>query len=146
MIISILRITSLQSVSYADITNTSAGALLWSFMEPAIGITVACGPLMRPLLDKSPLLFGRRSRTTPGRYGDTSSFERLEETGHSLNQVARPNASVVTSCARGDGRWDLKEEEEDKDGRETRGEDAGAGTVKVFRGITVKKEFHTQGG
>lgn len=137
MIISILRITSLLSVSYTDITNTSASALLWSFLEPAIGITVACAPLMRPLFDKSPL--SRKHRSRPGKNGGSSSFERLGEPGHSLNEFERTGASMVTSCGTGDGRG---RGGGDEDGQAL-GE-AGGRTGKGSAGIRVQREFYTQ--
>ncbi|KAJ5287208.1 Satratoxin biosynthesis SC1 cluster protein [Penicillium angulare] len=53
MVVSILRIVALVATDFADITYTEAYPLLWSFLEPAIGITVACGPLLGPLVKKT---------------------------------------------------------------------------------------------
>ena len=107
-------------------------------MEPALGITVACAPLMRPIFDKIPL-FSRSNRVPQGGNRGTSSFERLEEPSHSLTEFERPNASVVTSCRRGDAQ-DLKDEEQDA--QPSGG--VGGQTSKGFQGITVRREFYTQ--
>ncbi|KAF2657679.1 hypothetical protein K491DRAFT_321654 [Lophiostoma macrostomum CBS 122681] len=53
MAFGILRTIALTSVDYSDITYTGSYLLLWSFVEPAIGITVACAPLCRPALRRA---------------------------------------------------------------------------------------------
>ncbi|MCJ1254431.1 hypothetical protein MMC24_002246 [Lignoscripta atroalba] len=52
-IISIVRLITLVGVSYTDITYSVVDALIWSMLEPALGITLACLPVMRPLLPKT---------------------------------------------------------------------------------------------
>ena len=53
MVVSILRIVALLATDFEDITYTAAFPLLWSFLEPALGITVACGPLLGPLVKRT---------------------------------------------------------------------------------------------
>ncbi|KAL8731083.1 MAG: hypothetical protein Q9181_004429 [Wetmoreana brouardii] len=66
-IVSILRLISLVTVSYTDITWTVTDPLLWSMLEPCVGITCACIPLMRPLLSRAlPERFSRRAN----KYGE----------------------------------------------------------------------------
>lgn len=80
MIISILRIQSLLETDYTDITYSAAYPLMWSFLEPALGITVACGPLLGPLVrrfryfrqvSKARRLEGSEETTPFGRTTDT---------------------------------------------------------------------------
>ncbi|KAK8004876.1 integral membrane protein [Apiospora arundinis] len=52
-ITSLLRLVSLGSLDYSDITYNIPDALIFGGLEPLIGIIVACVPLMRPLLGRS---------------------------------------------------------------------------------------------
>ncbi|KAF2732637.1 hypothetical protein EJ04DRAFT_578274 [Polyplosphaeria fusca] len=103
MVIGALRIHALLAVSFMDITYTSAYPVLWSFSEPAIGISVACAPLMRPLVMRGPLrrLFKQEStyaRETyaRGKSTTTSSFRRIEEHTYPLNNVT-PGVTTITA-------------------------------------------------
>ncbi|KAI1335083.1 hypothetical protein F5Y15DRAFT_399511 [Xylariaceae sp. FL0016] len=49
-IISALRLRAIRSINFADITFTVAEAQVWSALEPALAITLACIPVLRPLL------------------------------------------------------------------------------------------------
>ncbi|KAF2266500.1 hypothetical protein CC78DRAFT_531612 [Lojkania enalia] len=49
IVIGILRVVCLTRVSFTDISYTGAYVLVWSMAEPAIGISVACAPLFRPI-------------------------------------------------------------------------------------------------
>ncbi|KAL8725821.1 MAG: hypothetical protein Q9166_007108 [cf. Caloplaca sp. 2 TL-2023] len=82
-IVSILRLISLVTVSYTDITWTVTDPLLWSMLEPCVGITCACIPLMRPLLSRA----SRRAN----RYGE-------------FKDVNSPNSSNGSSNRRYGGR------------------------------------------
>ncbi|KAH7109827.1 hypothetical protein B0J11DRAFT_233625 [Dendryphion nanum] len=55
MVISILRVHAHVNILFDDITYTGAPALLYSFLEPAIGISVACAPLTRPVFHRNAL-------------------------------------------------------------------------------------------
>ncbi|KAI0011189.1 hypothetical protein F4779DRAFT_574609 [Xylariaceae sp. FL0662B] len=76
--ISIIRLKSLMDISFADPTWTLPMGLLWTVLEPELGILVANFPFMRPYLAKllpkawSMTLSSRRSRKD-GR----ENFERL---------------------------------------------------------------------
>ncbi|KAF2120041.1 hypothetical protein BDV96DRAFT_317780 [Lophiotrema nucula] len=50
--ISILRVEAFMGVNFGDSTYTGAYALLWSFAEPAISISVACAPFFRPIFHR----------------------------------------------------------------------------------------------
>ena len=54
MIVSILRIAGLMATGLVNNNNTYIASypMVWSFLEPALGITVACGPLLGPLVKR----------------------------------------------------------------------------------------------
>lgn len=138
MIISILRINSLVTVSYTDITMSAAYPLLWSFIEPAIGITVACGPILRPLLEKLfPQSFSRKDK--PSNSHGFSKFSRLDEQAHPLHKIMPPNVSVVTSSGMTEDAGTTSDDILDLESQEP-----GASYAVVNpRGITVQREFFT---
>ncbi|MCJ1402686.1 hypothetical protein MMC11_005907 [Xylographa trunciseda] len=72
-IISIVRLITLVSVSYADITYSVVDALIWSMLEPALGLTLACLPLMRPLFS---LVFPDTRSKATGNSGSGYSFSQ----------------------------------------------------------------------
>lgn len=53
IIISALRLKSLRELDYADITYNIPHALIFGALEPSVGVTLACIPLLRPLLGRS---------------------------------------------------------------------------------------------
>jgi len=82
-IISIIRVVTLVKVSYTDITYSVPTALIWSMLEPTLGITLACIPVTRPL-------FMRGINSTRGRGSghyyykpssdyDSRNFQNLDE-------------------------------------------------------------------
>lgn len=93
MVISIVRIKALVDVSFADVTFTSAYPILWSFMEPAIGITVACGPLMGPLVKNSH--FRQTITATQEDASHKSNFQRLEDPEHLLMDLQPNTTSAI---------------------------------------------------
>ncbi|MCJ1379563.1 hypothetical protein MMC17_002665 [Xylographa soralifera] len=72
-IISIVRLITLVSVSYADITYSVVDALIWSMLEPALGLTLACLPFMRPLFS---LVFPETKSKVSGNSGSGFSFSQ----------------------------------------------------------------------
>lgn len=48
-IVSIVRIVAISKISYTDISYSLPLAFIWSMLEPTLGITIACIPVMRPL-------------------------------------------------------------------------------------------------
>lgn len=63
VIISALRLYSLAHVDMTDVTYTVLMPILWSALEPCLAITLACVPLLRPLLG------GRYSPTGTAKFG-----------------------------------------------------------------------------
>ncbi|KAF1994567.1 hypothetical protein P154DRAFT_624650 [Amniculicola lignicola CBS 123094] len=49
MVFSVLRVEALVGIDFDNITYTGANALVWTFVEPAVGISVACAPFLRPI-------------------------------------------------------------------------------------------------
>ncbi|KAL8717842.1 MAG: hypothetical protein Q9225_004949 [Loekoesia sp. 1 TL-2023] len=72
-IVSILRLISLVTVSYTDITWTVTDPLLWSMLEPCVGVSCACIPLMRPLLSRA---FPERHSKRANKYGEIKDLKR----------------------------------------------------------------------
>lgn len=75
VIISAMRIDSIKEVNYADLTFNVPKALILSSLEPSLGVTLACIPLLRPLLGRS-----RYSKTGTARYS-ISGGERSRKEG-----------------------------------------------------------------
>lgn len=63
VIISAIRLYSLVHVDMTDVTYTVLMPILWSALEPCLAITLACVPLLRPLLG------GRYSPTGTAKFG-----------------------------------------------------------------------------
>jgi hypothetical protein len=97
MILALLRVITLAAVTYDDVTYTACPPLIWSFLEPAIGVTVACGPLMAPLLRENRFIKSLSNKSS-GR-GD-SNFERMKEPAHQLAEL--PPRKATASTASGD--------------------------------------------
>lgn len=53
VIISAFRLASIKEIDYADLTYNIPKALIFSSLEPSLGVTLACIPLLRPLLGRS---------------------------------------------------------------------------------------------
>ncbi|MCJ1285840.1 hypothetical protein MMC26_005181 [Xylographa opegraphella] len=96
-IISIVRLITLVSVSYADITYSVVDALIWSMLEPALGVTLACLPLMRPLFSlvfpdtKSKVSANSGSGFSFSQSKDNSKkFRKLDDDEYALRTMADP--------------------------------------------------------
>ncbi|KAL9014999.1 MAG: hypothetical protein Q9173_000376 [Seirophora scorigena] len=81
-IVSILRLIFLVSVSYTDITWTVTDPLLWSMLEPCVGVSCACIPLMRPLLSRA---FPDRLSRRANKYGEFKDRSPENSNGSSNN-------------------------------------------------------------
>ena len=140
MVLSILRIQALVTLDLRDVTYTASYPLLYSFLEPAIGITVACAPLFGPLIKVS--RFGKFfSQNTKSRdYNISSNFERMKEPDHELNSF-RPQVTTTITTAKMAGNTDGKKSPAKNsstffdDGSETRI------LPEAEMGITVKREW-----
>ncbi|KAG9232503.1 hypothetical protein BJ875DRAFT_76933 [Amylocarpus encephaloides] len=108
MVLAVMRIITLARVAYSDVTYTAGSPLIWSFLEPTIGVTVACGPLFAPLLKENRhfrsitnKISSKSSKGGDGVGGGSSAaFERLteEERGVKLVKIA-PRGMGVGSAA-----------------------------------------------
>lgn len=98
MVLSILRIQALVTLDLSDITYTATFPLLYAFLEPAIGITVACAPLFGPLVKTSKFatFFSQSGKT---RDYISSNFERMTEHDHELNDF-RPQVTTTITTSR----------------------------------------------
>ncbi|TVY16433.1 Satratoxin biosynthesis SC1 cluster protein 4 [Lachnellula arida] len=106
MALSILRIQALVTLDLSDITYTATFPLLYAFLEPAIGITVACAPLFGPLIKTSRFaaFFSQSGKT---RDYMSSNFERMTEHDHELNDF-RPQVTTTITSSRMTGNTESK--------------------------------------
>lgn len=78
-IISVLRLVALSSIDYSDITFHVSESLIFSGLEPCIALTLACFPVLRPLLGA----IGGSRDATGGKSGQANSrsskFKKLNE-------------------------------------------------------------------
>ncbi|KAF2715674.1 hypothetical protein K504DRAFT_497544 [Pleomassaria siparia CBS 279.74] len=94
---SILRIEALAKFANDDVSHTSVYVLVWSFIEPALGISVACAPFFRPLIRRA---FKHSDLDSGIELGiSTSKFNRMKPQRDSLPIFANPDIRV----ARGNG-------------------------------------------
>jgi hypothetical protein len=80
VIVSAMRLASLMRVDTTDITYTVAMPIMWSALEPCIGITLACVPLLRPLFG------GRYTPTGTARFGASSKSFKNTKSIHTLSK------------------------------------------------------------
>ncbi|KAH9886116.1 hypothetical protein F4778DRAFT_759065 [Xylariomycetidae sp. FL2044] len=99
-VISALRLHSIRSIDFTDITFTVAEAQVWSALEPALAITLACIPILRPLLGRSysatgTALGGNQKRT--GR--KVGEFAQLDENSsdYQLSPYGPRHAARITA-------------------------------------------------
>lgn len=108
-IISIIRLKSLVTVSYADITYSVPDALIWSMLEPSLALTLASIPIMRPVFSK---IFpdntqqGSTGNSNPnGSNGSASkNFQRIDE--YSLDPMRPDFSENRTYITEGRSRFD----------------------------------------
>lgn len=78
-IVSGLRLYYLSQLSYTDVTFGIPNALIFSALEPGVGITLACIPFLRPLLGRSQYSQKGTAQyytTAEGRSGNSARPER----------------------------------------------------------------------
>lgn len=81
---SALRIHAILNIDFTDITYSSAEAYVWSAVEPGLAITLACVPLLRPLLGGKHSKTGTALNTMPksmisGTSNRSKAFRRIQE-------------------------------------------------------------------
>jgi hypothetical protein len=76
-VISIVRTITLVKISYNDITYSVPIALIWSMMEPTLGITIACIPIMRPLFKG--MMSTNKGASGSGSGYDSRNFQNIDE-------------------------------------------------------------------
>jgi len=144
MALSILRIQALVTLDLTDITYTASYPLLWSFLEPAIGITVACGPLLGPLVKVSRFgkFFSQSGKSKSRDYHSGSTFERMKDPPQHELKEFHPKVTTTISTSSPAGKPGFKKEST----RNTTFLDNDSETrilPKGEMGITVQKEWQT---
>ncbi|ROV93613.1 hypothetical protein VMCG_08043 [Cytospora schulzeri] len=95
-IASLIRLGFLATVDYADITYSSLPFVLMSAVEPALAVTCACVPLMRPLLGIRGKKY-RYSSTGTRQHVGSMSFRNLTGTSASKTISKRKNHRCLSS-------------------------------------------------
>ncbi|KAF2087760.1 hypothetical protein K490DRAFT_65599 [Saccharata proteae CBS 121410] len=97
-IISIIRIESLLAISFTDPTWTLPSGLMWTVLEPELGIINANLPVIRPLLvSLFPRIFGSTRERRSTRNTDPKKFERLDEGAYPLAHMGDKSGAGVSS-------------------------------------------------
>lgn len=91
VVICVMRVLTLVRVD-PNITYSAAPPLLWSFLEPGVGITVACGPLVGPLLRGGRWIKGNTTKSSQTG-GSSSHFERIRDPLHHMQSIHPQNAT-----------------------------------------------------
>ncbi|KAH7126606.1 hypothetical protein B0J11DRAFT_281410 [Dendryphion nanum] len=103
-IVSAIRLRTLLTLDYTDITYSVTSALIWSMLEPSIGITLACVPVLKNLF---PQLFRtlRSSKQTGSgeNSGGTSRSAKKTNGGfQALDEYPlQPGSNASTSSTKG---------------------------------------------
>lgn len=102
---SVIRLVFLTRMESLDITYSGVPFFLMSIVEPSLAVTLACVPLLRPLLGKGTSKYSATGTRTYGayareNYGNTGSFRGLNtvESGindrcHRMSKMARSRSS-----------------------------------------------------
>jgi hypothetical protein len=144
MALSIARIQALVTLDLKDITYTASYPLLWSFLEPAIGITVACGPLFGPLVKVSRFgkYFSQSGKSKSREYHSGSTFERMKEPPQHELREFHPKVTTTVSTSGPASNTGLKKAST----RNTMFSDSGSESrilPEGEMGIKVQKEWQT---
>lgn len=90
-------------INFTDITYSSAEAYVWSAVEPGLAITLACVPLLRPLLGGKHSATGTTLNTMPKPRTGTSprtnnAFQRIhdESSEYHLQPVGPKDAGYAS--------------------------------------------------
>lgn len=76
-----MRLVSLTKIDYSDITYNITDALIFGALEPSVGVTLACLPLLRPLLGRS-------------KYSDNGTVQLKDSSESPSNGVIRSRQSA----------------------------------------------------
>jgi hypothetical protein len=87
---------SLLSVNYSDITYSVIAPLIWSMLEPALGIALACAPIIRPIFKIFREKSSRNGSNGPNSMDvldvptdDLKNFQRLQEEHYRLEPLGQ---------------------------------------------------------
>lgn len=108
-VVSILRLIALGSIDYSDITFNIPEALIFSGLEPSLAVTLACIPVLQPLLRKAFNLSSTGTATASGKASGVSksgAFEQLNDDSsqyqlHPMDGKHRAAATTNNGMTRG---------------------------------------------
>ncbi|KAL2150090.1 hypothetical protein VTH82DRAFT_7766 [Thermothelomyces myriococcoides] len=109
-IVSVIRIKELSSIDYSDITYNVPMSLIFSALEPSLAVTLACVPLLRPLVSRitgsglrsgqtNSAAFGSKNRQFEPLHDDSSQYQ-LRPVG--AKHVAEAKAKTPSTWSGGD--------------------------------------------
>ena len=99
MVMAILRIVGLAQLDLMAFQISAVPPLLYSILEPAIGISVACIPLLQPLIKDTWLgdkLAARGTNRSRRAYKQSSGMRRLEDGDNELRLFKPSGVSIST--------------------------------------------------
>lgn len=130
----ILRIIGLSQLDYPDFQYSAVPPLIYSILEPSIGISVACIPLLQPLIKDTWLgrQLARSGKTTKRSYPYKQGGGYKQMGGGEENPLKSFEPHSVSVSARGTGTSGSVNEPEDYEAYQKQNKSGG---------ITVKREF-----
>jgi hypothetical protein len=81
-VVSGLRLVALSSIDYTDITFNVPESLVFSGLEPCLAVTLACVPLLQPLLGKFKGPVSGKKDKNFEQLGESPSECQLHPIGH----------------------------------------------------------------
>ncbi|RDW56862.1 hypothetical protein BP5796_12929 [Coleophoma crateriformis] len=121
-IISIIRMQSMTTLDFNDITYDMINPVFWTVTEPSLAIINACLPVMRHLMK---LVFGKkawfRSKSDTSRQYSTT-FERMQDGEYPLTNLHDRERGITSSSVAAKKAYSMGEDESEKSYDETKHE------------------------
>ncbi|ORY56948.1 uncharacterized protein BCR38DRAFT_461513 [Pseudomassariella vexata] len=98
-ILSIVRIVILSEVDFTDVTHSLPDPVIWSGLEPSVAVTLACIPLLRPLIRRR--TYSQQGSTTRPtiQLSSVKNDGTLDQMrGNNLSQLHLTPQEVHASC------------------------------------------------
>lgn len=97
-IASVIRLVFLTNMDYLDVTYSGIPFMLMSLVEPSLAVTLACVPLLRPILGKGD---SRYSATGTRNYGASLSFRGINTRDSDSNNINNRSTHRASRMTRG---------------------------------------------
>ncbi|KAL3481340.1 hypothetical protein BJX99DRAFT_271274 [Aspergillus californicus] len=135
----ILRLVSLSILDFNDLTSNITDAMIWGTIEPALGVTLACIPFMKPIF---PFSRSMVRYTYPGgtRTG-TSLHNPFSKRGFQQPYDPYPLETFVSTAGPEETMRDLSPPRSMGHGSDNNLVEDGPGSPRMGMSIVVRKEF-----